>query len=299
LSLASEPRESILPVDGASLFCRTVGSGPPIVVLHGIPFAHPYLLPEMDRLSDRFRLLYYDQQGRGRSAKQVRPEDVSLASDVAVLDAVRRHFRLNSTVFVGHSWGAQLALAYALDQPHRVSQLILICPAPVSAHDWSLLGKELVTKLGADAVRLDELEASPAHRAGDLDAEISLAQLFFRPAVARPESLEPLMERLRSSLPADGPLQARAVAAHLFAETMSKPGYDLRPALRALRIRTLVIAGDHDIVPSAAVKHIANAIPDASSVALEGCGHFPYLGAPPIVNDLVAAALTEKRTPVP
>ena len=44
---------------------------------------HSYLFPELDRLSNSFRLIYYDQRGRGRSADRVRPEDVSLASDIA------------------------------------------------------------------------------------------------------------------------------------------------------------------------------------------------------------------------
>jgi proline iminopeptidase len=53
------------------LFCRDVGEGPPILVLHGGPdFDHAYLLPELDRLADSFRLLYYDQRGRGRSARR-------------------------------------------------------------------------------------------------------------------------------------------------------------------------------------------------------------------------------------
>ncbi len=285
------PRESILPVDGAGLYCRTVGSGRPIIILHGIPFAHAYLLPEMDRLSDGFRLIYYDQRGRGRSAEHVRPEDVSLAGDIADVDAIRRHFELDSPVLIGHSWGALLALTYALEHPASVSQLILMCPAPVTAADWSLLGTELEEKLGADATRLEELETSPAYQAGNLDAEIAVDRLFFRPAVARAENLDPLMHRLRASFPPGGPLQARAVAARLFAETLSLPGYDLRPALRTLRVPTLVIAGDHEIVPLTAVKHIADAIPGARMVTLARCGHFPYLETPIIVNDLIVTSL--------
>jgi proline iminopeptidase len=46
-------------IDG--LFTRVVGAGPTIIVLHGGPdFDHRYLLPDMDRLADSFRLIYYD-----------------------------------------------------------------------------------------------------------------------------------------------------------------------------------------------------------------------------------------------
>ena len=77
------------------LFCREVGDGPPIVAVHGGPdFDHCYFLPELDRLADAFRLVYYDQRGRGRSAAGVRPEDVTLRSEIEDLDRVRRRFGL-------------------------------------------------------------------------------------------------------------------------------------------------------------------------------------------------------------
>jgi pimeloyl-ACP methyl ester carboxylesterase len=52
---------------------------------------------DLDRLADAFRLVYYDQRGRGRSADRVLPEEVSLASDIDDLDKVRQHFHLEST----------------------------------------------------------------------------------------------------------------------------------------------------------------------------------------------------------
>src|SRR6476646_9610544 len=59
------PRESRIPIRHASLYARDIGRGQPIIVLHGGPdFDHSYLLPDLDRLSDAFRLIYYDQRGR-------------------------------------------------------------------------------------------------------------------------------------------------------------------------------------------------------------------------------------------
>src|SRR5262245_8774243 len=75
--------ESRVPAGATSLYARAIGQGPPVIVLHGGPdFDHGYLLPDLDRLADTFRLIYYDQRGRGRSAEGVRPADVTLASDV-------------------------------------------------------------------------------------------------------------------------------------------------------------------------------------------------------------------------
>jgi proline iminopeptidase len=57
--------ESRVPIGKASLYCREIGRGQPVIVLHGGPdFDSAYLLPELDRLADGFRLIYYDQRGR-------------------------------------------------------------------------------------------------------------------------------------------------------------------------------------------------------------------------------------------
>src|SRR3954468_8985305 len=113
-------QETRIPVGNTSLYSREIGRGQPIIVLHGGPdFDHRYLLPDLDRLADAFRLIYYDQRGRGRSADEVLPDDVTLTSDVDDLDQVRQHFSLESAALLGHSWGAVLALEYALRHPRR------------------------------------------------------------------------------------------------------------------------------------------------------------------------------------
>lgn len=95
------PRESRIPVGKASLYARDIGQGQPITVLHGGPdFDHSYLLPDLDRLADAFRLIYYDQRGRGMSADGVQPDDVTLASDLEDVNRVREHFRLESTALL-------------------------------------------------------------------------------------------------------------------------------------------------------------------------------------------------------
>jgi len=114
-------REGHVAVPGARLFCRALGDGMPLIVLHGGPdFDHHYLVPELDCLASRFRLIYYDQRGRGRSSEGVTPEDVGIASEVDDLERVRRHFGLDSMALLGHSWGSLLALEYATRHPERV-----------------------------------------------------------------------------------------------------------------------------------------------------------------------------------
>ena len=122
-----------VPVGDTSLYVRDVGRGRPLIVLHGGPdFDQAYLQPELDELADTYRLIYYDQRGRGKSAENVRAEDVTLASDLEDLDKVRRYFRLDTSALLGHSWGTVLALEFALRDPTLVSHLVLMNPAPAS-----------------------------------------------------------------------------------------------------------------------------------------------------------------------
>jgi proline iminopeptidase len=83
------PRVGFVTADHAQLYSRDVGAGQPIMVIHGEPdFDHQYLLPELDRLADAFRLIYYDQRRRGRSAEGVRADDVTIRSEVEDIECV-------------------------------------------------------------------------------------------------------------------------------------------------------------------------------------------------------------------
>jgi pimeloyl-ACP methyl ester carboxylesterase len=94
-------RTGFVTAGSARLHVRDVGESRSIVVLHGGPdFDYDYLLPELDRLAERFRLIYYDQRGRGRSADGVRPDDVTLESEMAGfragdLDVESEYYRIH------------------------------------------------------------------------------------------------------------------------------------------------------------------------------------------------------------
>jgi proline iminopeptidase len=282
------PHESRIPVGGAELYAREVGQGTPVIVLHGGPdFDHSYLLPELDRLSDRFRLIYYDQRGRGRSAAGVKPEDVTLASDIAEIEKVRRYFHLDSVVLLGHSWGTLLALEYALRYPQRVSRLILMNPGPASASDYQQLRKEWLERR-ADAVgRKKAIAATAAYKEGDPAAVTAYYRIHFQPAFARPENYEKFMARLSASFTKEGVLKARAVEARLDNETWLASGYDLVPRIKSLKIPTLVISGDHEFIPASTAEHIAQAIPGARLVTLKNCGHFPSIECPGALREQI------------
>lgn len=272
--------ETRVVVGNATLYSRAIGQGPPVIVLHGGPdFDHQYLLPELDRLNDAFRLIYYDQRGRGRSAENVRPKDVTLQSDLDDIDRVRRHYKLDPVTLLGHSWGAVLALEYALRHPTRVSHLILMNPAPISAGDLGAVRKAYVERLGEAMERQRAIVASGAYQKGDPEAVSARYRIHFKPSLKRPEDYERMMARMRAgffSQGKDGILKARAVEDQLMHDTWEVAGYDLLPKLGSLRVPTLVIAGDHDFMVGAA-ERIAGAIPDAQLVTIKDCGHFTFM----------------------
>lgn len=293
------PQESRIAIGKESLYSRQIGQGQPMIILHGGPdFDYSYLLPDLDRLADAFRLFYYDQRGRGRSADRVRPEEVTLTSDLDDIDRVRQHFHLESTALLGHSWGTVLALEYVIRQPEHVSHMILMNPAPASASDLAVYRKAYAQKLGGDMDRQRAIMATVAYKEGDPEAVAARYRLHFKPALARPEDYETLMATMKAAFirqGKEGIVKARSVEDRLMRDTWQVDGYDLLPKLKSLSIPTLVIAGDHDFIPVEIAAHIARAIPNAELVTLRNCGHFAYLECPGDVRKALDEFLQRTR----
>jgi len=294
----AKPHESRIPVGGAELYSRDIGHGTAIIVLHGGPdFDHSYLLPELDRLSDSYHLIYYDQRGRGRSADGVKPEDVTLASDIADIEKVRQYYHLDSVVLLGHSWGTVLALEYALRYPGRVSHMILMNPGPASTDDYQQLKKEWLEKRPEDMERRKAISATAAYKEADPDAVVAYYRIHFKPALARSEDYEKLITRMQASFVRQGSagiIKARAVESRLMSETWAAPEYNLLPRLKSLRIPTLVVTGDHEFIPIPTAEHITQALPNARMVTLKNCGHFSYMESPVAVREQIDAFFAGK-----
>ena len=273
-----------------------MGAGLPIIVVHGGPdFGHEYLLPEMDRLADAFRVVYYDQRGRGRSFSGRQPIDVTMASEVGDLDLVRESFGFQSVAVLGHSWGGLLALEYALAHPDRVSHLILMNCAPASHEDVMVLRDELARRRSpAQSARMDELSCDPRFQAGDVALEAEYYRLHYGTTLRDVDLLDAVIRRLRPAFTRQGIVTARQIEARLYEETWTRDDYDLIPALAQLDIPTLIIHGDDDFVPIPVVGRIAAAIPGALMAVLPDCGHFAYLEQPDRTCATITSFLTSQ-----
>ncbi len=291
--------ETFIPVERGRLFVRTVGVGRPIVVVHGGPdFDHSYLLPELDRLRDLGRLVYYDQRGRGRSYSGEDAADITLASEIADLDAVRGWLGSDRIAILGHSWGTLLSLEYALRHPDRVSHLALLNPAPASQAAIRRLQEHFATVRPPEVqARMAALRADPDFRAGDIDVEAEFLRLHFALALARPEQLEETIARFRRWFRPEGIIAARAIENRLYDLTWNREDYDLLPALRDLEIPTLVLTGDREFIPVAIAGEIAEAIPASRLEIVPDCGHFSFLEQPTAVHAAVAGLLGSPAHP--
>jgi proline iminopeptidase len=286
-------RSGYLSINGTELYVREVGEGRPVIVLHGGPdFDHNYLLPEMDRLAGSCRLIYYDQRGRGRSAGDVKPEEVTLGSEMADLDHLRRHFQLDSVGILGHSWGGLMAMEYATRHPDRVSHLILLNTAPASGHDAARFRQLLrASRTPSDIEMMEAISSSDRYQAGSIQAELDYYRIHFRGTVSDPAQLEQILGRLRSHFTPGGVRTAREIEQRLYEQTWSSADYDLFPRLRELNLAALVLHGDHDFVPVEIAAAVAAAIPGSRFTLLRGCGHFSYVEHPEQVHEHVAALI--------
>ena len=116
-------QEDILPINGVRLWTAIQGTGQPIVLCHGGPGGYDYLAPVADTVSDLCQVVRYDQRGSGRS-QPVGRYDVSTFVDD--LEELRKHFDFERWIVGGHSWGAGLALAYAVRFPSRTVAVLHI-----------------------------------------------------------------------------------------------------------------------------------------------------------------------------
>lgn len=107
------------PGDNVALHLSERGGGPPLLLLSGGPGCANYLEPAA-ALLPHFRCLLPDPHGTGRSAGGPH----GLATALTDLEALRGALELKCWTVLGHSWGADLGLAYALACPERVTRLV-------------------------------------------------------------------------------------------------------------------------------------------------------------------------------
>ena len=232
--------------------------------MHGGPGSDQrYLQPQLLHLAERRETLFYDQRGGGRSPA---PGAITWQTQVEDLAAVVAEFQLESPSIVGFSWGALLALLAAGTGAVRPRRLVLIDPAPITRQYRAEFEANMAARQQAVAGERTALQQSGL-AARDPDAyrqrafELSVAGYFANPARAHDLTPFRVMGRVQQSV------------------WESLADYDIRPQLSNIRCPALVVHGRQDPVPLASSEDVAHAV-GAELVAIDDCGHVPYVEQP-------------------
>lgn len=274
LPIPAPRAEGFTQTTDVPLYWREDGpaDAPPLVLLHGGPGAHhDYLYPQMLALAATHRVLTYDQRGGGRSRTDD-PAPITWLTQASDLAAVLREFGQAEATIVGYSWGALLAMLYAVEQSSRdwpaIGRLALISPAPITRAWRDAFEAELAARQRGPVIQTlrSELAASGL-RERDAAAyrqrsfELSVAGYFADPR--RAEALTPFR--------VTGKVQQSVWD--------SLGDFDLRARLRAVRLPVLVVHGRNDPIPLASADAVADALA-GTLVVLDDCGHVPYVEQP-------------------
>lgn len=141
-TVAQDPSLPHVTINGVTYHAETFGdsSNPVVITLHGGPGGDYRSLLSLQKLSDEFFVVFFDQRGSGLSPR-VDPQGITLQSAVADLDSIVDYYGNGKPVnLVGHSWGAMLASAYLGKHPEKVSHAVLAEPGFLTsefAEEWA------------------------------------------------------------------------------------------------------------------------------------------------------------------
>ncbi len=228
------------------LYFTERGSGPPLLLVHGLMVTGEMFEPVIEHLANRHRLIVPDLRGHGRSRRLPPPYTAAqLASDLArLLD----HLGIDSTAVLGYSQGGAIAQQLVLDHPKQCGRLVLACTYAFNMATWSEwleghLVPPLVYILGTKRF-----------------AQFVVSQGAKHLSKERADWLAGLM--------AD---QDRQLMMAAWQETMA---FDSRRRLAEIACPTLVVAGSNDqAVPIHHAKMLHDGIAGSQLVIIDGADH--------------------------
>jgi proline iminopeptidase len=270
----------VLSDDGCGLWATEIGDGEPLITCHGGPGLWDMFDGLAAMLAPSVRVIRWDQRGCGRSERR---GPYSLARSMADLDAVRRSFGVERAALLGHSWGAQLALRYALDHPELVSKLVYVSGTGLGWDWYPQFNDNFASRMGDRLARWADLKNRNRTEAEDRE----LAVLQWSADFADPNHAFAHAEQMAT--PWFG--INRECEAMLTAEWRAWRETELVAACHGLAIPTMIIDGAEDTRPRWAVDSLQHALPAVKRVVLQNAGHMPWLEAPEEVRSALVTFL--------
>jgi proline iminopeptidase len=277
--------------DGVQLYYRSIGTGSPIVVIHGGPgMDHGSVANDLEPLARNHRVIFYDQRGGGRSTLPSDPSLLPIDKHVDDLESLRRHLGLEKLTLLGHSFGPAIAALYAIRYPQNVERMIFLGPIPPrKATFFEDYGNTLNARLtAAQLARMDELNSAFATAEDVVAVCREYWTLGTPPRLAKgmPVTI------VKSDLCTAPPEALRYGMTKTNPTTFGSLGdWNWNPQLAAVKVPTLVIHGEEDAIPMALVREWSVVMPDARLLRLPATGHFPHAERPEVVFPAIEAFL--------
>jgi pimeloyl-ACP methyl ester carboxylesterase len=264
-------RHHELVVDGIPLHVAEAGTGPALLLVHGLGVSHETWEPTLRTFASRWRVIAPDLPGHGRSGKPDAPYTVDFFA--GVLRSLGRALGVEEAVVVGNSMGGRIALELAIHYPRFTRALVLAAPASSFPRAF---GPMVALGSGLASPRLMRHVLPWAQ-----------GQCFHDPGhPARATHCALVAARLAHE---DWPQHVRAILRSLVGVVAAE-----RPALETVTQPVLIVWGRDDrLLPAPLAQPLRRAMPHARLVMLSRCGHLPMLEQPAAFHRVVDQFLRE------
>lgn len=284
-------REGTVPFGAWQTWYRvigTLGTGVPLVLLHGGPgAAHDYLerYGELAR-ADR-PVVFYDQLGCGRSTHlRNQPSGFwTVELFLSELDNLIARLGLGPRYdILGQSWGGMLAAEHAVRRPQGLRKLV-IANSPASLATWVSEANRLRAQLPPDIEAvLKRHEAAGTTSDPEYNAAV---QAFYERHVCRVVPFPEEVQRTFAAIEADPTVYHTMNGPSEFHVIGSLKDWTIADRLARINVPTLVLSGEFDEATEACVRPFVQCIPDVRAAVLAGCSHMPHVEAPAACMKLV------------
>lgn len=236
---------------GQKIYYYDIGSGPHLVLVHGLGGDADQWAYCFEALSAKHRVVALDLLGFGRSDKP--SITYRIGGFVEVLDGFLHGLGIERASLLGHSLGGWIVAAFALQFPDRVDKLVLNDACGV---DSGAIKLPVDLNISTHAHMREMLESMFYNKTMVTDALVDLAYSLH-------------LER------DDGPT-IRSIL-----ETFSRPDEKLDHSISALRTPTLLLWGEQDaLTPLSLARSFERFILGSRLEVIPDCGHFPALEKP-------------------
>jgi proline iminopeptidase len=275
-----------MSIRGISLNVEVFGHGYPLVLMHGGPGLDYQTLLDLKPLADQFTLVFYDHRCNGRS-EGAEVTSMTIENLTADADALREKLGFEKWAVLGHSFGGNVALEYALRYPHRLSSLVLM---DTGGDQWWVNhnAPDILAKRG---YRASTVEAARRFYNGQISPNefIPVFMKFSNAYNYRNSLLEMVKGILSGHMPKFQP------TALIFGYGQVLQGWTVMSRLGEIQVPTLILAGRYDFLfPTEHQVQLASGIPNAHLEVIECAGHNPHMEQPVavqrLIRDFLAAA---------